>query len=491
MKFMKTLHAIALTAATAFPLIASAQDLTIAIGAEPTTLDPQLRDDGGERHVNDNVFETLLTRDPSGSLIPSLAMEMPEQVDPTTWRFKLKSGVNFHNGEAFDAQAVVFSVNRIIEPEYNSEQMGLISTITGAVLVDEMTVDVTTDQPDPILPARMSWIKMVPPVAAMADDFASAPVGTGPYRFESWNRGTSIALSANEEYWGGAPELKEVEIEFIVEFGTRLSNLLAGEIDLMTNLLPEFVKSVPQALQTPGSEVPILVLNTDEGPTADVRIRQALNYAVDKDAIADSLYNGAAHPANGQILAPTVFGYDAKFEDYPYDPDRARELIAEAGAEGVTVELVGTSGRWIKDREIVEVIAQYWSEVGIEPNVRIFEWSEFLNRVFDPESRPESLFLSSSSELLDADKPLSTFYHVRGIASSNTDPDLASLIDSARYETDSTARQGLYSEALKLAYDQAYFVYLVNLDDIYGASEQLEWTPRPDGKLLISTMSVN
>ncbi|MEM7446363.1 MAG: ABC transporter substrate-binding protein, partial [Pseudomonadota bacterium] len=344
--------------------------------------------------------------------------------------------------------------------------------------------------PDPILPARLYWMKMVPPGAAAEEDFASNPVGTGPYTFVSWDRGSSIDLAANPDYWGDAPSIQEVEFRFISEFGTRLSSLLSGETDLITNLLPEFVERVPRAVAVSGLELPIVILSADSGPTQDVRVRQALNLAIDNEALADALFLGYADVAQGQLMAPSFFGFNPDIEGYGYDPDRARELIAEAGAEGVEIELVGTAGRWLKDREMIEVIASYWEDIGVQPNVRIFEFGEYLNRLFDRETRADAIFVVSSNELLDADRPLSGYYHMDGIGASNTDEHLANLIVEARSETDVEAREALYHEALLLAYDQAYFAFLLNINDIYGTSERLVWEPRVDAKLLVSTMSV-
>ena len=468
-----------------------AQSVTIAIGSEPTSLDPQLRDDGGERAVNDNIFETLMVRDGQGTLGLGLAAAMPVQVDATTWDVDLRTDVTFHNGEPFDAAAAAFSVNRIINPDFNSEQGSFFATISGAEAVDADTVRITTTGPDPILPARLYWMKMVPPGAADAEGFAEAPVGTGPYKFVEWNRGTSITLAANEDYWGGAPAVKEVTFRFISEFGTRLSALLSGEIDLMTNLLPEFVNRVPKSATVSGLELPIIILSAMPGSaTEDARVRQALNMAVDKEALAEALYGGYAAVAQGQLLAPSFFGFNADIPGYSYDPEGAKALLAEAGAEGVEVELVGTAGRWLKDREVVEAVASYWEAVGVKPNVRIFEFGEYLNRLFDRETRADAIFVVSSNELLDADRALSAYYHREGIGSSNDNEELANLIVSARTETDEAKRADLYHQATQIAFDEAYFAFLLNINDVYGLSERLTWEPRVDAKLLVSTMSV-
>lgn len=469
---------------------AAGGDIAIALGSEPTTLDPQLRDDGGERAVSDNLYETLMARDAAGELVPGLAAEEPEELDDTTWQFTLQDGVTFHDGSAFDADSVVHSVERIIDPDFASEQAGFFSTITGAEAVDESTVNILTNAPDPILPSRMYWMKMVPIEASGEDGFADNPVGTGPYRFVEWVKGDHVTIERNDEYWGDNPgNVDQVTYRFISEPGTRLSGLLAGELDLMTNLLPEDVERAPQSASIQGLENPTIIINTMEGVTADERVRHAMNLAVDKDAMADDLFEGYAQVAQCQIMSPQIFGHDDALEPYPYDPDRARELIAEAGAEGATVEIIGTAGRWLKDRETIEVVAQFLSEVGLRPEPQIFEFDEYLNRLFG-EVRPDTVYVASSNELLDADRQLSSYYALEGVGTSNDDAELDALVVEARSETDVAAREDLYHQAAERACDGAYFLFLFSIEDIYGMSERLEWQPRVDAKLFVKEMSV-
>ena len=472
------------------PVSALAEGITIALGSEPTTLDPQLREVGGERAVNDNIYETLMIRTPDGKLMPGLAAEVPVLVDTQTWQVKLRPGIKFHNGEPFNDTAVIFSIKRLIDPEFNSEQISFFNTIKDAVKVDDLTVAVKTDGPDPILLSRLYWMKMVPPAYSKDAKFAEVPVGTGPYKFTSWKRGQNIVLEHNDMYWGKQPSIKKVTYRFVEEPGTRLAGLMAGEFDVITNLLPEFTQQVPQAINILGLEHPIIILNADGGPTKDVRVRQALNYAVDKQALAEGLFEGYAQIAEGQLLSPSFFGYNPDVKAYPYDPEKAKSLLKEAGAQGVTVELIGTAGRWLKDREVVEAVASYWDAVGVKAKVRIFEFNEYLNRLFDRKTRGDGIFVVSSNELLDADKSFSAYYKSGGIGSSNTDQALAALIDQARSETDPDKRQSLYHQAVKQAYDQAYFLWLLNIEDIYGLSKRLQWKGRVDAKILVSEMEL-
>lgn len=481
---------VAAVALVTLPIAATAQDIVIAIGSEPTTLDPHAADDGGEKAVNDNIYETLMTRDADGNLGLGLAAAWPTQIDPTTWEFTLRPGISFHNGEPLNAEAVVFSVERMIDPDLNSEQLSYYSTFAGAEVVDDLTVRILTAGPDPILPARMYYFMITSPGAAGNDDFAEAPVGTGPYQFVSWDRGSEIVLEANPDYWGATPNVDGVTYRFIEESGTRLSALLAGEVDLITNLLPEFMGQVPQAASQRGLEHPIVILNADEGVTADVRVRQALNYAIDKEAMADILFEGAAEVEQGQLLGPTYFGFNPEIMAYPYDPDRAQSLLEEAGALGEEITLVSTSGRWLKDREVTEVVAGFWQAAGMSVDVQIYEFDEYLTRLFDRETRAEAIFVVSGNELLDADRSFSAYYSMSGFGASNSFEALKGWIDAARTETDLTQREALYHEAVAFAHEQAIMAWLLNINNIWGMSERLSWQPRVDGKMFVASMAV-
>jgi len=465
--------------------------VVIVIGGDPSTLDPQLADDGNERAVNDNIYETLIARDSKTmKLVPALA-ESWEQVDDTTWRFTLRKGVKFHNGEDWNAEAAAYSINRVIDPDFASEQISFYATITGAKVVDEYTVEVTTEGPDPILPTRLYWMKMVPPKYASedADTFAQKPVGTGPYKFVEWVKGDHITLEANTDYWGGAPSIKTVVIRPIPDEVTRLAALQAGEVDLVRGLLPEYVGEVPKAASTPGLEFPWLRFNTTKGLTADKRIRLAINYAIDKEALAESLYLGYAVPAQGQLLTPGHFGFNPNLKPYPYDPDKAKELLAEAGYAGEEIEFVGEAGRWLKDKELIEAVAGQLRDVGLNIKVNIVEWSAWLDLLFaGAEAAPPIQFSAHSNELLDADRTLTAIYHSEGSQSAYKNEEVDRLIDAGRTETDVAKREAMYHQALQIAYDEAALVPLLNLKDIYGLSERLQWEPRLDGKIFAVEM---
>lgn len=464
-------------------------EIVIAIGGDPSTLDPQVADDGNERAVNDNIYETLIARDPKTmGLVPGLA-ESWEQLDDVTWQLKVREGISFHNGEPFDAEAAAFSVNRVVDPEFNSEQISFFATIKEAKATDATTIQVITDGPDPTLPTRLYWLKIVPPQHATDEDFGTSPVGTGPYKFVEWVRDDHVTLEANPDYWGTSPTIAKVTIRPIKEEVTRLAALKAEEVDLVRGLIPEYVGEVPKVAAIPGLEFPWIRINTLTGPLAEKQLRLAINYAINREELAESLYSGYAIPAEGQLLTPGHFGFNPNVKAYPYDPDKAKELITAAGYAEEELEFIGEAGRWLKDKELIEAVAGQLREVGLNVTVNIVEWSAWLDLLFaGADKAPIMQFSSHDNALLDADRTMSALYHSEGSQTAYSNPEMDELIDTARTETDVATREKLYHDAVQLGYDDAVLIPLVNLEDIYGLTGRLEWTPRLDGKMLVIEM---
>jgi peptide/nickel transport system substrate-binding protein len=472
----------------------SAESIVIAIADEPSTLDPQAAEDGNERAVTDNVYDTLLRRDPqTNELVPHLATALPTQIDDTTWEFKLRDGVTFTNGEPFNAEAAAYSVNRVIDEGFNSAQRDFYEGITGAKAVDATTLQVTTAQNDPVFPARMYRLKMVPPEYSKDPKFVEAPIGTGPYKFEAWDRGSQVTLTRNDDYWGDAPAIKDVTLRFISEPGTRVAGLKAGEIQLATLIPPEQTKDVPQVITRDGLEFPVFRLKNYEGTLKNAMIRQAMNYAVDKDALANDLFSGYATVANCQTVAEGTFGYDPDLQPYPYDPDKAKQLLQDAGYNGEELTLLAPTGRWLKDAETTEAVVGYLNDVGIKvkPDVRPFSSyiTEFATGVGTPQ--PDMGFVSASNELFDASK-IETYYHKEGALSSYVNEDVTASLNDARSQTDPAKREADFHAALKTGCeDDPVFIFTVNLQDIYGATDGLSWSPRVDGSLYVPDMSLS
>jgi peptide/nickel transport system substrate-binding protein len=242
----------------------------------------------------------------------------------------------------------------------------------------------------------------------------------------------------------------------------------------------------------PGLEFSWIRINTNIEPLNDVRVRQALNYAVDKDALVDALYGGYAVRAEGQILTPGHFGYNPDVEAYPYDPELAQDLLEEAGATGATLELIGESGRWLKDRELTEAIAGQLEAAGLNIDINIVEWSDWLDLLFaGAEAAPDMQYSSHDNVLLDADRTLSALFTTDGSQSAYGNARVDELVENARTETDVELREEMYQEAVQIIRDEAACIFTVNLDNIYGLSANLEFSPRLDGRLFVKDMVLN
>lgn len=461
----------------------------VAQNQEPTTLDPHAREDGGERIVNGNIYETLLEMDGEGELSPLLASDQPELIDDLTWQIKLREGVTFHDGSTFEAEDVKASFERVLDPDFGSEQSAHFG-IESIEAVDDTTVEFVTVEPDPVLPKRLYWVKIMPSEYVDSSEVGSHPIGTGPYEFVTWNRGQSVEMSAFADYWDDAPDIQDAEFVFVPEGGSRTAGTMSGEYDLSTHLVPEDTERLPNFASVPGLEQALMVLDNSDGPTQDERVRDALNYAVDKQALAEDLYQGYAEVQECTIIGKTTVGYTESLDPYPYDPERATELLKEAGAEGADLEVIGTSGRWLKDRELTEAVAQYWQEAGINPKTEILNFDSYLERLFS-EDRPDAIFLSETSELMDASQSMSSYYAMEAPGSSNSDEELQDLINRAASETDPVERQALFDEASAHACDTSLFTFLITIEDIYGLSDRVAaWDPRVDAQIFLKTISL-
>lgn len=467
----------------------------IAIAGDPSSLDPQAVEDGNALAVYDNYAEPLLFRSPkTNKVIPGLALSW-KNVNRTTWQFKLRPGVKFSDGEPFNARAVVFSIKRIINKKFATQQTDWTGDINGAKAVNNLTVDITSSAPDPQVPERMALIMMVPPGAASKPGFARHPIGTGPYVLSSYTKGARYVLKARSDYWGGKPAIPEAIFQPISEQTLRLASLKTGEINLVSDLLPEQMSQAPRAVRTPGLEFPTVILDTRGGPFQSKLVREAANLAVDKQAILSKLYSGFGTLAKCQIMGPATFGYNPSLSPYPYDPKKAEALLAQAGDKTPAVTLIGDStDRWLKDVELEQTIAGYLQAVGFKVTTKLADFSTYLSELFPPKndatvSRPDAIFVSHDNVLGDADVTFSTYYQSTGGGASTSSPEIDQLVAKARTLLNLKERQAMYQKVNQLGCQDADFIFLFNLDNVYGTTRNLAWQPRYDAMILVKTMS--
>ncbi|WP_431911828.1 ABC transporter substrate-binding protein [Micromonospora carbonacea] len=464
-------------------------DLVVAVATEPSTLDPQLVNDRSSRIVTDNVFETLLVRDGSSQIQPRLA-DRYERVDDTTWRFALHPGVTFHDGTPFNADAVVFSIERIIDEEFDTQRTSYTEGITGAKKIDDQTVDILTEEKNPVLPAQMTSIPMVPPSADKTFGH-DVVVGTGPYTFKAWQRGREIQLARNDSYWGEKASIPAFTVRVVPDAQTALSALQAGEVDLVFDLFPEQAKLAPQVKEIKAADFSYIAFNTHKKELSDPRVRRAMNLAVDKKMLAETIYQGHASPNQAQNLAQGMLGFNAGLTPFPYDPEQAKKLLTEAGyANGFDIELHVPIGRYSKGEESADFVSSALGAIGIRAKVVKHDWNDYrtLGRVKGTEAGAFDLKYGwNSNEWFDAAR-IKSHITCAGASSKYCNEKVDALIKAGGESFDQAQRQRDYEQMWAELNEDPYSIYLLQQHYIFGASKRLVWDPRPDDSYFVATM---
>jgi peptide/nickel transport system substrate-binding protein len=467
---------------------ATPEEIVVAVGNDLISLDPQAVQDYPGRVIFANVFETLVARDTSGELVPVLAASMPTPIDPTTVEFVLRDDVTWQDGSPFVAADVAYSVNRVIDPEYETQQATLFSTVAGAVAVDDRTVRITTDAPDPVLTARLSLLLIVKDGDAERPDFAEAPMGTGPYEFVSRSPGGDTVIEKWADYRTELVDApNRLVLRVLPEPRTRVAALENGEVDIVPGLSPDDVPLVPRTEAVTGTETMLLRLNMRAGVLEDDTIRQAINVAINRQELVDTLFSGYAEPAACQISAPTVFGHDPSLEVPPFDPELAAELLEEAGGP-VTLTMTAPATRFPKGREIAQAIAAYLTDVGFEVALEFPSDQVMARQLLQPPSFPDMFMYSANTEFFDETKQLQ-WLTTTGQFSGSSDEGIDELADQAEQEPDDVAREALFHQINQRACENVSNVYLYVAQDIYGLSDDISWLPRADGFIVAAEMA--
>jgi len=426
------------------------QTLTTAIGQNPPTLDPQVTFNGFSFHVTNQIYETLVRVTPDNQVVAGLATEWTF-VEPTRLRFTLRSGVSFHDGSELDAAAVAASLERLLDPATAAPGRFVVSAIAAVEVVDAMTLDVVTREPfAPILSHLAHPVASVVPVG-LADTLARQPVGTGPYRFVAWVDGSQVELVANDGYWGGTPAIERVVVRIIPEVSTQIVELRSGGVDIIFNVPPDNYISLQGDAQLVTASIEgwgsaHLGINMADPALADLRVRQAIAHAIDKALITEEFLRGLASPAVAPIPSTVRFAASDLVEPYPYDPEGARALLAEAGATNLRLRLDVFQN---PDLEAVAQVLQFaLAEIGIDLSIRVQDFAAYTQAV---EADDAQLYLTSwGTVTLDADYTLYAFFHSSEIPGNNrsrfADASIDSLLERGRAVAGDAERTAAYAE---------------------------------------------
>jgi ABC-type transport system substrate-binding protein len=361
--------------------------LIFAAGGDILTMDPQFIHEIPSFRSAMHIHETLVKRDLNMETIPGLAESWTTSADLLTWTFKLRKGIKFQDGTPFNADSVKYTFDRLRNPEIASPRKSSLDMVKNVNVVDEYTVALTTAKPfAPLLAQLTSYnLAIMSPASATkwGKKYAQNPSGTGPYKLDSWAPGDQLVLTRNENYWGEKPYLDRIVFKVLPEDSTRVMALLSGGIDVAAAVPPMLIKKLEQSKDTKmlkqmGFRTVFLGMNNNIKPFNDVRVRKAVAHAVNLEAINNSVLSGIVTTGGG-LESPVIPGAIQNLTPYPYDPSRAKKLLAEAGyPNGFTTIFYTTTGRTLMDRQVAEAVQNQLKEVGIQAEIKAPDYGTYL-----------------------------------------------------------------------------------------------------------------
>ncbi|MCF6459953.1 glutathione ABC transporter substrate-binding protein [Clostridium sp. Cult3] len=441
-------------------------ELIVAQGADPKSLDPHASNDQPSSRVNKQMYSTLVEATEEMELQPGLA-ESWEQIDDRTWEFKLREGVKFHNGEELKASDVKFTLDRMKD---SPEVAHIIGAVESVEVKDDYAVIIKTEEPfAPILSHLAHTAASIlneKAVTEAGDDYQNSPVGTGPYKFVSHDAGDKVTLERFDEYYGDPAKVKTLIFRNVPEGTNRTIGLETGEVDIAYDIEPIDLDKVRdnkklQLIEEPSLSTSYIGFNTKKAPFDDIRVRKALNYAINVDEIIEVVLENAGTKATGPIN-DKVFGYNNDLKGYEYDPDKAKDLLAEAGyADGFKTSI------WTNDNpvrvRIAEIVQAQLKEVGVDAKIEEVEWGAYLERTAAGEH--DMFILGWVTVTGDADYGLYALFHSSqhggaGNRTFFTDPEVDKLLDKGRTSIDEKERLDAYSKAQEIIVEEAPQLFL-------------------------------
>jgi len=459
--------------------------LTIGQSSDISKLDPHLSTTVNDIAVTFNLYDNLLSRHGDGKLYPSAATEW-KLINPTTWQFKLRQGLKFHNGDPLTSADVKFSLERTYDPKAKTNVMSVLNTIDRIETPDPLTVNIITKKPDPLLAARTAFYAgQIMPKGYFekvgADEFNAKPMGSGAVKFTSWAKDDRLVLDANKDYWGGKIDVDQVIFRPIPELAARIAALLKGEVDLITKIPPDQMDRVAKASNTKIESVLYgglycLSVVSQKPPLDSKPFRQAMSLAIDRETIVKELWRGQGAVPNSFVVKGDNH-YDASLPPLKYDPNRAKQLIKEANYKGEELVIESGVGFTVMDREMGEVIVAMWKEVGINAKLELIEYSVYMQKIRE-----------KSFKGLRWTDPTSAYNDPDGMMWRHLAPGgpnaywfrnarFDELGNAARFSVDEKLRGEAYKEMARLELEYLPIIPILQPMELYGLQKYVEWKP--------------
>ena len=477
-----------LSLTTAAPA-AEKQQVVVDLVNEPSTLDPQLQWNPDSYFVYRNIFDNLVTRDNAGKIVPQIATSW-KNISDTEIAFMLRDDVRFHDGSLLTAEDVAFSINRIIDPKFASPQRAQFGKIVKATATGDHEVRLTLKTTAPALLAALTNLSIVPQhvVEKVGNTaFNLQPVGSGPYRFVTWDKGVSVTLARNDDYWGAKGQFATAVFRAVPDASTRLADIQSGTVDAARALTSD------QAAQLQGSPnakaLPVLTerlayirINPNRPPFDNLQLRQALAYAIDKEGITQGILGGLDKPI-GQMVTPAHFGWNDSIKALPFDPEKAKSLIAAAGKPAKFQLTIGA----FFDQRVAEAIQQELQDVGFDVEIANVDTPTFLQLIQKGSADGPTLAISTSScACQDADGALYSLFHSGSSWTIVAKPEIDALLDEAASSLDERKRLADYGKVSDFITTDIPTVPLYQMVSIYGAAKNLEFQPTPNESFFLN-----
>lgn len=446
--------------------LATAQQLTVAMSAQPETLDPHLTSATSSFQVTKSLYDTLVEVNRQGEIVPALAESWQVSDDGLSWTFVLREGVRFHDGTVLDSGDVVATIERVLDEATAAPKRPEFAAIVSLMAPDPLTVVLTLAVPAPAIVATLAsgWGAILPAEkVAAGHDFGNSPVGTGPFRLERWARDSHLELVRFEDYYQGAPELERVSLRFVPDRAVQLQGLLIGEFDVVSAIAPDDIPTIAAnhevvLVEELSGMVLVAALNNRRPYLNDPRVRRALNYAVDKETMLEVAYGGGE--VVGTFMEASSPWKPETIKPFPFDPERARQLLAEAGVPAnwrLDLVLPQPFEVHIQAGQILQAML---AEVGVATDIRIVEWGVWLAEVFRGPRNFDITVIGHTGKL----DPTGRF-----LVGATGDPEetytgyqnarVVALLEQAARTSDLEARRTLYGEVFTYLHQEAPFIY--------------------------------
>lgn len=490
---------------------ASAAELKIALSSEPTSIDPHYHNLSPNNALATHIFGSLIEQDETQQLKPGLALSW-KPINDTTWEFKLRQGVKFHDGSPFTAEDVAFTMQRAGNVPDSPSSFGIYTKpIKEVKIVDPHTVHFITEDPYPLMPNDVSTVRIVSKKhgeGAATSDYNSgkAAIGAGPYKLASFTPGQAIVLEANPNYWGEKPAFDKVTFRPITNAASRVAALLSGDVDLVDGVPTADIaqlKTNENVVISNAVSNRVIYLHIDsdrdvtphvtgkdgkeiKNPFKDVRVRRAISMAINRQAIVDRVMEGVAIPA-GQLLPKGFFGVSPNIQVPTYNPQGAKKLLAEAGyPDGFKLTIHGPNDRYINDAQIVQAVAQMLSRIGIEAAVDTMPRSTFFSRASKLEF--SLLLVGWGSGTGEASSPLksllATYDKTKGMGASNrgrySNKEFDETLAKALATVDDAGREKLLQKATEIAMSDVGLIPLHYEVSTWATRKGLSYVGRSD-----------